>query len=313
MNKALEMQIFCETVTTGGFTVAARRLDLSPSAVSKQISRLEDRLGVRLFNRTTRRLSLTEEGRAFFERSQAILADIEEAERAITDQQRIPRGTLKINSPVSFGRHQLMPLLSKFMRQHPQVRIELELTDRTVNLLEEGVDVLIRVAELSDSSHIARKLADNHRLICAAPNYLARYGTPQTPDDLLQHNCIRLNQPTSSFNDWEFQLPDGRTHTVHVSGNLAINQSDVIYTAVLSGMGLARLAAFLVGPDIKAGRLIPVLTQFSHNRTSIYAIYPHRRHLSSKVRAFVDFLAAEYTPAPPWETTFCKQLRAHAS
>ena len=205
MDKATEMHIFTRVVEQGGFSAAARHLKLTPSAVSKQITRLEDRLGIRLLNRTTRRLSLTEEGKAFYERSSAILGEIEDAELAVSDARDQPRGTLKINAPVAFGRRQLVPLLPEFMRRYPELRIELDLIDQTVNLLEEGIDVLIRaVAELGDSSHVARKLASASRVVCAAPDYIRRHGKPKTPDALRRHNCLLFNHP-SSINDWNFK------------------------------------------------------------------------------------------------------------
>lgn len=305
MDKASEMLIFTRSVDEGGFSAAARSLELTPSAVSKQVNRLEDRLGVRLLNRTTRRLSLTEEGRAFYERCKAILDDIEEAERLISNAQHTPRGTLRVNAPFALGRRQLVPLLPAFMNRYPQVRIELELNDRTVNILEEEIDVLIRGAtELHDSSHIARRLATARRFICAAPSYLEKYGVPQTPEDLRRHNCLMLSHP-SGLNDWVLQGSDG-PRVIHVSGNFASNFTDVLHAAALAGVGLARLSTIIIGEDIKQGRLSPVLTDYTRDFASIYAIYPHRRHLSPKVRAFVDFLRDAFDP-PPWQTPVCQQ------
>ena len=310
MDKTTEMTIFCHAVDDGGFTAAARKLNLTPSAVSKQMSRLEDRLGVRLLNRTTRRLSLTEEGRLFYERSKAILADIEETEQALSASLHAPRGTLRIGASVAFGRSQLVQLLPTFMARYPDVTVDLELTDRAVNLVEEGIDVVIRIAALSDSSYIARKLAINHRIVCAAPSYLANYGVPETPQDLLAHNCLRLNEVNSQFNDWEFISAQGKsTETIQVRGNFISNHGDTVYEATLAGMGISRLSDFLVGEHIKAGRLVPLLTEYSHEMRAIYALYPHRRHLSPKVRAFVDFMVEQYSPAPPWETEHCRQRR----
>jgi DNA-binding transcriptional LysR family regulator len=308
MDKATEMMIFCRSVEEGSFSAAARVLDLTPSADSKQITRLEDRPGVRLLNRTTRRLRMKEEGQVFYERSKVILTDIEDIEQSITASQQTPRGTLRVSASVAFGRSQLVPLLPKFMLQNPSISIDLELTDREINLLEEGIDVAIRIARLDDSSYIARKLADNRRLICAAPSYLAKYGVPQIPDDLLKHNCIRSNDPGSHLNEWEFATPEGH-RVIHVSGNFAANLSDTLYEAALAGIGLVRLSTFLIGADIKDGRLVPVLPDYIDDSRSIYAIYPHRRHLSPKVRAFIDFLVTEYTPEPPWETELCRQQR----
>lgn len=298
------MAIFCHAVEAGSFSAAARALQLTPSAVSKQITRLENRLGARLLNRTTRQLRLTEEGRVFFERSKTILAEIDEVEQAVTAAQSRPRGRLRINAPVSFGRRQLVPLMPKFMAANPEIEIELELTDRTVNPLEEDVDVLIRTGEMHDSSLVARRLAEVQRYVCAAPQYLSRHGVPRTPEDLLQHNCLLHNHPTRA-NDWLFNGPDGKV-VIRASGTFSANISGVLHTAVLAGIGIARLATFMIGADIKAGRLVPLLTDYDSQPVPLYAVYPHRRHLSPKVRALVDFLIAEYSPHPPWQTKLCK-------
>jgi len=311
MDKATEMALFVKVVEEGSFSAAARRLDLTPSAVSKQIGRLEDRLAVRLLQRTTRRLNLTEEGKVFYERCVVILAEIEEVEQSVISTQGMPRGTLRINAPVALGRLQLAPLLAEFMQRFPQVNIELQLTDRTVNLLEEGIDVLIRVGEVDDSSYIARRLAQARRFICASPSYVARHGLPQTPADLKNHNCLRLNVPTR-LNDWEFTDAKGHQQIISVTGDFATNVTDMMYAAALAGIGLARLSTIIVGADIRAGRLLPVLTDYATDSTSMYAIYPHRRHLSPKVRAFVDFLVEKLSPVPPWETDICRKLETAA-
>ncbi|MCB1716877.1 MAG: LysR family transcriptional regulator [Candidatus Competibacteraceae bacterium] len=312
MDKASEMALFVRVVEEGSFSSAARSLNLTPSAVSKQIGRLEDRLGVRLLQRTTRQLSLTEEGRVFYDRCVVILAEIEEVEQSIIATQGTPQGTLRINAPVAFGRVQLATLLSEFMQRFPLVRVELELTDRTVNILDEGIDVLIRVGELGDSSYIARRLADARRFICAAPDYLARHGVPRTPADLKHHNCLRLSVPTS-LNDWEFSDPNGRQQVVAVAGSFSTNITDMLHAAALSGIGLARLSTIIIGADIRAGRLVPVLTDYVNEITTIYAVYPHRRHLSPKVRVLVDFLADKFAPVPPWETDICRKLESAAA
>lgn len=299
MDKTVEMGVFARTVEVGSFSGAGRLLKLTPSAVSKQISRLEDRLGARLFNRTTRQLNLTEEGRAFYERCTRILADIEEAERAVTDLHDTPRGALRITATTGFTKRQVVPLIPEFLDLYPHVRVELELNDRQVDLIAEGIDVAIRIGELPDSSLVARKLGVNRRIVCAAPSYLDKHGTPETPEELFSHNCLTFSA-SPRFNDWEFQGPEG-VRTIRVSGNFEANHTEALYDAVLAGIGLARLATYLVGPDIKAGRLIPVLKDYAREKTAIYALYPHRRHLSAKVRAFMDYLGEKFTPTPPWE------------
>lgn len=300
MDIATQMMIFTRTVQEGGFSAAARALDLTPSAVSKQISRLEDQLSIRLLNRTTRHISLTEEGRAFYERCVRITEEIEEAKEWVTSLQGHVRGTLRIASTVAFAKHLVLPLIPEFLRKYPELRIILEVTDRSVDLVEEGIDVAIRLTEqLTDPSLVARRLAINRRVVCAAPSYLKAYGTPQIPEDLLKHNCLNL-YTVSSFNDWEFEGQEGN-RVLHVSGNFETNSTDAVYHGALSGLGIARLSTYLVGQDLKEGRLVKLLPEYMHEKASILAVYPHRRHLSLKVRAFIDFLVEKFTPVPPWE------------
>ena len=300
MDIATQMMIFARAVQEGGFSAAARALDLTPSAVSKQISRLEDRLGVRLLNRSTRHISLTEEGRAFYERCTRITAEIEEAQEWVSELKGIVRGSLRVASTVAFAKHLVLPLIPEFLERYPELRVVLEVTDRLVDLVEEGVDVAIRFTEqLSDPSLVARRLAINRRVVCAAPSYLNAHGVPEAPDDLLKHNCLSL-YTVSSFNDWEFESAEG-TRVLHVTGNFETNSADALYHAALAGLGIARLSTFLVGPDLKAGRLVRLLPDYVHEKASILAVYPHHRHLSLKVRAFIDFLVEKFTPVPPWE------------
>jgi len=300
MDIATHMTIFVRTVQEGGFSAAARVLDLSPSAVSKQISRLEDHLGVRLLNRSTRHISLTEEGRAFYERCARIVAEIEEAEEWVAASQGTVRGVLRLASTPVFAKHHVLPLLPEFMGRYPELQIALEVTDRSVDLVEEGFDVAIRFTEqLSDPSLVARPLAVNRRVICATPSYLAAHGTPRTPEELSRHNCLRL-YTVSTFNDWEFEGPEGNC-VLHVTGNFETNSADALYHAALAGLGIARLSTYVIGPDLKSGRLVRLLPEFVHEKASILAVYPHRRHLSLKVRTFIDFLVDKFTPVPPWE------------
>jgi DNA-binding transcriptional LysR family regulator len=300
MDRLGEMTMFARTVEEGSFSAAARALKLTPSAVSKQVSRLEDRLGARLLNRTTRRLSLTEEGRAFHARCVQILAEIDEAETAVTELHAAPRGTLRVAAAVAFFSHQVMPLLPEFLERYPEVRFDLVMTDREVDMVDERIDVAIRFGQPRESTLIARKLAVSRRVICAAPAYLARHGTPATPADLARHNCLTLST-RPEFNVWAFgERPEDH---LLVTGNLELNQADALYDACLAGIGLARVAGYLVEGDIKAGRLVPVLAEQLKESSNLYVVYPHRRHLSPKVRAFVDFLVAQFSPAPPWEVS----------
>ena len=300
MDKLAEMLVFTRVVECGSFSAAARLLRLTPSALSKQIGRLEDRLDARLINRTTRRLNLSEEGEAFYERCQRILAEIDEAEQAVNALHENVRGTLRVNGTVGFTKQQVVPLLPEFMGRYPDLGVELELTDRSVDLVEEGMDAAIRLSEeLQDSNLVGRRLAVNRRVICAAPVYLRRHGTPQVPEDLLEHNCLTLSA-RADFNDWEFEDARG-SRILRVSGNFEANQADALYQAVLAGVGIARLATYLIGHDLRRGRLVHILPEYTHVRNSIFVVYPHRSHLSAKVRALVDFLVEKFSPVPPWE------------
>lgn len=300
MDKTAEMTIFISAVEQGSFSAAGRALDLTPSAVSKQIQRLEDRLGVRLFNRSTRHIHLTEAGELFYERCSRIVDAIEEAEETVASLREQVRGRLRVSATAAFARGEVLPRLNPFLERYPDLDLQIELTDRPVDVVEEGFDAVIRLQEqVDDPSLIARKLAVNRRIICAAPAYIKAHGMPTSPEDLLRHNCLTL-YTVSRFNDWEFEGAEG-SRVLHVSGNFQANTADALYAATLGGAGLARLSTWLVTPDIRAGRLVPVLPQYSHEKSAYYVLYPHRRHLSPKVRAFVDFLAEQFTPVPPWE------------
>lgn len=301
MDRAGEMTMFARVVEAGSFSAAARALDLTPSAVSKQIRRLEDRLGVRLFYRTTRHLALTEAGEAFYEYSARIVRDLGEAEEAVAAFGDHPRGRLRVAMTVSFGRVEVVPRIEAFLERYPEVKLEIELTDRQVDLVEEGIDVAIQWREqIEDPSVVSRRLCVNRRIICAAPAYVERRGLPRTPEELLEHNCLTLSE-LSEFNDWEFEDPEHGSRVLHVDGDFSANTADALYEAALAGVGLARLSTWLVMPDIRAGRLVPVLPAYPHDRSAFYVVYPQRRHLSPAVRAFVDFLVELFVPVPPWE------------
>ena len=300
MEGASQMTVFVRSVEEGSFSAAARALQMSPSAVSKQIQRLEDRLGVRLLNRSTRSLQLTDEGRAYYERCARIAEDIDAAESLVTELAGQVRGTLRAAATVAFAKAYLLPLIPEFLRRHPDLMLELELTDRPVDLVEERVDVAIRFSEqIEDTSVVARKLAGNERVVCAAPAYIAAHGEPRRPEDLLRHNCLRLSTVTR-WNDWEFEDERGR-RVVHVEGNFSTNSADAVYHAALAGVGIARLSTYLVADDLRAGRLVPLLTAHKHHDSDLLAVYPARRHLPLRVRAFIDFLAEQLGEVPPWE------------
>lgn len=302
MDRAAEMGIFVQAVRHGSFSAAARAMDMSPSAISKQVRRLEDRLGVTLFNRTTRRISLTEAGQAFYQRASRIVAEIEEAEEAATAFQQNVRGTLRVAATAAFTRVVVLPRINAFLARHPDLDLELELTDRPVNVVSEGLDAAIQLSEqIEDPSLVARRLAVNERLICATPAYLLAHGTPQTPEDLLHHNCLTM-YTVARFNDWEFEDDQGR-RVIHVNGNFHANTADALYHAVLGGVGLARLSTWLVADDLRAGRLVPLLPRYPHTRSTYYVLYPHGPYVSRRVRAFVDYLVGLFRPHPPWRSS----------
>lgn len=293
------MAIFARVVDAGGFSAAARELGLSKSAVSKQVSALEDKLGARLLHRTTRRMSLTEAGAALLERGRRVLAEAEEAEALVGALQAEPRGTLRVNAPMTFGTMHLGPAISDFLALHGAVTVDLGLDDRFIDLVDEGWDVAIRIGRLADSSLVARKLAAARRVIVASPGYLAARGAPQRLDDLLRHDCLCYSYMTAG-EEWRFDGPDGE-ESVRVVGRLHANNGEILRAAVCAGAGIATLPTFICGPDIASGRLVRVLPQYEVRGSGIYAVWPPGRHLTAKVRAFVDFLAERFGPVPPWD------------
>lgn len=293
------MLIFARVVEAGGVSAAARRLQLSKSAVSKQLAALEDRLGAKLLHRTTRRMSLTEAGAGFLERCRRVISEAEEAEAAIGALQAEPRGILKVNAPMTFGTMHLAAAIPDFMALNPQVRVDLVLNDRLVDLIEEGFDVAVRIGQLADSSLVARKLAPGRRVLVAAPGYLDRRGRPQTLADLTEHDTLCYSYLTTS-NEWRFDGPNGE-ETVDVRGRLNANNGEVLLAATLAGIGIAALPTFICGPSLRAGSLVRVLPQYDNRSIAIYGVWPPGRHLTAKVRAFVDFLAERFGPVPYWD------------
>jgi DNA-binding transcriptional LysR family regulator len=294
------MEIFACVVDEGGFSAAARALNLTPSAVSKLVTRLEDRLGVRLFNRTTRQLHLTAEGEAFYQTSRAIVQEIEEAEAAISRTKAELRGTLRVISMVAFGNYQIVPIISEFLERNPQLEVDLVLTDGKMDVIEAGADVGILHGGLPDSSMIVHRLVEDRRMVVGSPAYVERHGVPETPEELLDHNCILWWNAQRHLNRWPF---DGG-HVITVRGNVMVDNGETLYRMAEAGAGLIRLAEFVAGPAIQAGRLVPMLTDFTKDDSlPIYAIFPHRRYLPAKVRAFIDFLDEKLSPVPPWRAT----------
>ncbi len=299
MDSLSGMAVFARVVEERSFTAAAHQLGLSKAAVSKQVTRLEERLGARLLNRTTRRLNLTEIGAAFYQRCVRILAEAEEAELAVTRLHATPRGTLRVDAPLSFGVRYIAPALPEFMRRYPELRVDLTLTDRFVDLIEEGYDLAIRIAHLPDSSLIARKLGESRRIVCATPDYWAEHGRPAAPADLAGHNCFGYSY-LATRNEWRFQGPAGPA-AVRVAGSLTSNNGDILRAAALGGLGVVLTPTFMVCDDLRAGTLEPVLADFPVEPQGIHAVYPHNRHLSAKVRAFVDYLLESFGATPPWD------------
>ena len=300
MDRLAAIEAFVRVAETHSFSEAARRLHASQSAVSRAVSGLEAELGARLLHRTTRSLTLTEAGRGYFERAARILADLEEANLAVTQLQAAPRGRLRVNAPMSFGFLHLAPALPDFLALYPELSVDLSMSDRFVDLIEEGVDVAVRIGALEDSSLIARKLAPIRRVVCASPAYLNARGTPLAPDDLKQHDCL-CNSNIAVLHEWRFAAADGKLWPVDVNGRLSANNGDALRVAALKGLGLANLPTFIVGADLQAGTLMTVLDDFAVQDLSMSAVYPPGRHLSPKVRAFVDFLADRFGPRPYWD------------
>lgn len=300
MELSTQMMLFARVVESGSFSAAARAMHHSPSAVSKQIGQLEDRIGVRLLNRAHKGLSLTDEGRAFYERCAEVATNVSEAEAMVVALGDRPQGRLSVSATVAFAKAHLMPILPRFLEQYPDLRLALELTDRRVDLAAESIDVAVRFSEqIDDPNVVARKIVHNRRVICAAPAYIERAGMPRTPQDLADHNCLRLST-VERWNDWNFRDPDGHG-LIRLSGNFEANSADAIYHATLAGMGLARLSTFLIGEDLRSGRLVRILPDYVDDESDIVALYTDRRNLSPKVRAFIDFLVSRFAGKPPWQ------------
>jgi DNA-binding transcriptional LysR family regulator len=300
MENLTDIAVFVRVVECASFTKAADQLELSRAVISKYITRLEERLGARLLNRTTRRLSLTEAGAELFEASRGALERIDEAEQAITRLQREPKGRLKVNAPMSFGILHLAPALPEFLKRYPGIHIDFKMDDRMVDLVQEGFDVGVRIASLQDSSLVAKKLAPCRQVLCAAPSYLEEFGEPQTPDDLVAHNCI-LYHYSSSANVWRFIAPNGREISVAVTGNLRANNGIAEREVAVQGLGLHYTPTFYVGDLLREGKLKRVLPEYALPELGVHAVYPQRAYVAPKVRAFVDFLAKRFGGKPHWD------------
>jgi len=293
-----EIAVFARIVSAGSLSAAARDLGLSPALISRRLAGLESRLGVRLINRTTRSLHLTDEGAAYHETCTRVLAEMQEADAAVSAGRAEPRGILRVALPASFGNQHVAPLVPKFAERYPDVQLALSLSDRNVNVVEEGFDLAVRIADLADSSLAARRLAPNRRVVCASPAYLRRHGAPRTPQDLAQHNCLA----TDFTMNWGYRAPDGKPASVRVAGRYACDNWEVLREWALAGLGIALKSTWDVRRHLEDGSLVSLLPGYTFaSDVAIYAVYPHRRHLPAKTRAFIEFLAESFGPEPYWD------------
>lgn len=297
MDRFLEMKTFAAVVDSGSFVGAADSLGHSKAAVSRYVNELEARLGVRLLHRTTRRLSLTPEGEVFLRRCRDLLADLDDAEAEITSQNDTARGLLRVNVPVTFGIRRLATLWGPFRDRYPEVRLDITLVDRVVDLVEEGYDLAIRIGKLSSSSLVATKLTDTRLVVCAAPRYLDAHGTPSHPEELADHAVIGYSY-WSAGDEWNMEGPDGRV-TVRTRACIQTNNGDTCLAAALAGQGIILQPDFVVGDDVEAGRLVELLPEYSAGDLGVYAVYPSRRHIAPKVRALIAFLSEHLGQTPP--------------
>lgn len=311
MDKFEDIQAFVAVVDAGSFTAAAERLGSAKSAVSRRVSALEERLGVQLLHRTTRVLNLTETGRSFYEHGTRILADLEEAEAAVQQEHGELRGTLRFALPLSFGVRHMCGPIATFSKLHPKVRFQLDLNDRRVDLIEENFDVAIRIGRLTDSSLIARRLFDVKAVVCASPHYLNVHGRPETPQDLQNHDCLVYSN-LADPGKWQYEDRDGNTGVAPITATLTASSGDFLCNAAAHGMGIVIQPTFIASQAIRAGQLVPILTEYTFPISPAYAVYPPTRHLSYRVRALIDFLAEKFSGTPQWDRD-CAALNAKQS
>jgi len=299
MDRLTSMSIFVTVVELGNFSTASEQLQISRASASKHIMALENCLGGRLLNRTTRRVNVTEAGKAYYDRCKQILEDVQEAECVVTGFSSEPRGLLRLNAPMSFGTRQLAGIISSFCQAYPDIEVELSLNDRVVDVVEEGYDLVIRIARLKESSLIARRLAPCHQVLCASPGYLNKYGRPQVPNELNQHNCLHYAY-FGTGKSWTLNGPDGE-HRIAIQPQLTANNGDVLHVAARNGLGISLLPTFIVGDAIRSGELEVILPAYKPAEINIYAVYASKRHLSAKVRALIEFTADQISTHPPWD------------
>ncbi|WP_437300205.1 LysR family transcriptional regulator [Sorangium sp. So ce426] len=300
MDRLTSMAVFTKVVATGSFSKAGRELGLSPAGVSNHIRALEDWLGARLIHRTTRRLSLTEAGEALHERCARILAEVEEAQAAAGALHEAPRGRLRISVPITFGVRHLAPVITDYLLAYPEVAVDVSLNDRKVDLLEEGFDLAIRIGALPDSSLAARRIAPSRSVLCASPAYVERRGAPAEPADLERHECLEYMYRATP-GQWRFRGPGGEEVSVRVRGRLTATNGEMLRVAMLSGLGIGVAPTFIAGEDLAAGRLVPLMPRYALEEVGIHAVYPQGRHLSAKVRTFIDFVVSRFGQEPAWD------------
>jgi DNA-binding transcriptional LysR family regulator len=288
------MLVFSRVVEEGSFSAAARKLGLSKASVSREISALEQRLGAQLLRRTTRQMSLTEVGEVFHERCQRVVEAAKDAESSVSQLQEAPRGAIRLAVPMSFGHLQLAPRLPRFLARYPHIQVNVDATDRIVDLVHERVDLSVRIGRPREQSYVRRKLCPIRLLMCASPEYLERCGAPQIPEDLSEHNCLGY---TDRRTTWLFSTGE----RIKTTATLNINNGDAIRQAALVGYGIAYLPSFLLADDVHAGRLVPLLTRHTQHETNLLAVYPASRHVPPKVRAMIEWLAEELGPEPEWD------------
>jgi DNA-binding transcriptional LysR family regulator len=299
MDQFKQLSTFVDVATKGSLSAAARAEGIAPAMIGRRLDALEERLGVKLLQRSTRKIALTNEGLAFLEDCQRILADLEDAEAAVSERSAKASGHLLISAPAGFGRQHVAPLIPSFLAEHRDVTVTLNLNDRVVDLIGEGIDVAIRIAALSDSNLIGVKLADNKRVVVASPDYIKRYGAPASLDDLAKHNCLAISSEGSQ-RGWTFRQ-NGKNVTLKVTGNMVCNDGAVLHEWALAGKGIAWRSMWEVGSAIESGKLVTVLDEFAAPGTDVYAVFAQRQHLPLRIRAFVDFLRHAYARQDYWK------------
>jgi DNA-binding transcriptional LysR family regulator len=300
MDRLRAFEVFATAVGQGSFTRAADKLQTSPANVTRYVNELEESLGARLLNRTSRRLSLTETGKTLYDRALSILEEVAEAEAIASSASIQPRGRLRINAPLSFGVLHLAPLWPRFMVRYPDIALDISLTDRLVDLIEEGYDLAVRISRGGSPTLVSRKLATARHVIAASPEYIARHGAPEKPEDLAGHVCIAYTYAASA-DEWRLTDAAGKVHVLPVTNIMQTNNGETARAAALAGRGIILQPTFLIGEDVRQGRLICLLPDYRAHEVDVLAVYPSRRHVSGKVRVMLDFLAAAFRRKPPWD------------